>query len=1028
MSVLQCPFCDVTATRLFHVGPLTFGIWDRYPVNEGHALLLPKRHVATWFELTPEERNELTEAVDVARRAIEQRHTPQGYNIGVNIGAAAGQTVPHMHLHVIPRYTNDVPDPTGGVRNVIPTKGNYLAPSVQAATGPSTDPLDSPNGGFVVRGQKDHLLTRLLDHIDRARAVDIAVAFVFTRGLACIEAHISEMLARGGKLRLLTGDYCDLTEPEALRRLLDLSGDVELRVYETAGGRTFHPKAYIFSAMEGPGAAFVGSSNLSETALTHGVEWNYRVADGPGLLTVDNAFEDLFRSGTPLTAAWIDAYELRRKGGEREIDHVAEPLAPPPPPHEIQREALDGLRRTREAGNKAGLVVLATGLGKTWLAAFDAAAACAERILFVAHRDEILEQAVQVFRRLRPKARLGRYDGVKQDRTADVLFASVQTLGKARHLGRFARDAFDYIVVDEFHHASASTYRRLIAHFEPRFLLGLTATPERTDGGDLLALCEWNLVYRCDLLRGIEAGRLAPFHYYGVPDDVDYKQIPMRGQWFDIEELTVRVATTARANNALEQWRKRSAEGDRKETRTLAFCASIVHADFMAKFFQDAGVRAVAVHGGPSSAPRAGSMDALKRGDIEVIFAVDLFNEGVDIPDIDTVLMLRPTESKIVFLQQLGRGLRRAPGKDHLTVVDYIGNHRSFLAKPSMLLALPPGDGELRAALAGLRAGTYSLPPGCMVTYDLQAVSILEGLMPPASRASAQEGLRRFIADWTDAHGARPTASEAYQEGWNPHTVKPLYDGWHAFLDGLGALNADEQTALTTYGALLKDIASTKMEKTYKMVLLQAMLDADALPGAIGIDALVAGVTRRASRSARLQEDFSVPLTDAAAIRRLLLKYPIPKLETGKQFVFSEGEFRSVATVRPEHRDTVARMVRELVEWRLADHLGAKPASATRMIYRVSHSAANKPILFLNRDKNAETAEGWTSIVIDGQTLEGNFGKIALNVVRRPGEQENLLPSLLRGWFGTEAGVSGSQHKVACERGAEGWELRPVKR
>ena len=219
----------------------------------------------------------------------------------------------------------------------------------------------------------------------------------------------------------------------------------------------------------------------------------------------------------------------------------------------------------------------------------------------------------------RPKATLGRYDGQNWDHWADIVFASILTLGRSRHLEKFRPETFDYIVVDEFHHAAARTYRNLLNHFRPKFLLGLTATPERMDGGDLLALCQENLVFRCDAFDGIDRGLLCPFQYFGVPDDVDYAQIPWRNARFDEEALTQAVATRKRAQNALEQYRKRGGR------RALAFCVSQRHADFMADFFRGAGVRAVAVHAGAESAPRAASLEQLAAGGIDVIFAVDMF-------------------------------------------------------------------------------------------------------------------------------------------------------------------------------------------------------------------------------------------------------------------------------------------------------------------------------------------------------------------------------------------------------------------
>src|SRR5262249_16516858 len=513
---------------------------------------------------------------------------------------------------------------------------------------------------------------------------------------------------------------------------------------------TFHPKAYILHLDGGDGVAFVGSSNVSETAFGSGIEWNYRVVhsrDRAGFTTAANAFEELFRDPRtrPLTSAWIDAYRRRRPLELTVLVEVApEPLAPVAP-HTVQQEALDALVRTRAEGNAAGLVVLATGLGKTWLAAFDTSRTDYRRVLFVAHREEILDQAYQTFRRIRPEAHLGLYTGEEKDGNADVLFASVQTLSRARHLDQFTRDVFDYIVIDEFHHAAAATYRRIIDHFTPRFLLGLTATPERSDGGDLLALCGENLVYQCDLAEGIRRNLLVPFHYYGVPDEVDYPNIPGRSSRFDEEALTRAVATTSRAQNALEQWRQRGGR------RTLAFCCSMRHADFMATFFRESGIKAAAVHSGQDSAPRALSLERLEDGELDVVFAVDMLNEGVDLPNVDTIMMLRPTESRVLWLQQFGRGLRKAEAKPHVTVIDYIGNHRTFLIKPQTLLGLPEGDVAVAQALERAVAGRLqNLPPGCAVTYDLKAVEILQGLLRSIPRG---EALANWYIDFRERHG-----------------------------------------------------------------------------------------------------------------------------------------------------------------------------------------------------------------------------------------------------------------------------------
>jgi len=650
--------------------------------------------VPTWFDTTQEERLELIAAIDIARDHIWSRYQPDGFNIGVNIGEAAGQTIFHLLLHVIPRYTGDVEDPTGGVRHVIPGKGNYLknkswqtgAAAAGAQQRRQGHNLTQLHEKHLVCGGDDPLLPHLLGHLDGCQRADMAVAFILRSGLDLLENHLQDLLDRGGCIRLLTGDYFGITDPQALYRLLDLSegagGRFDLRVFES-GGVSFHPKAYIFYFDDPPGSgvAYVGSSNLSAQALEEGIEWNYRVIpaqSGSGFDSVANAFERLFyhTRTKPVDHPWIrqyqqsrkppcvaapvqpvdddileDAQEMWQKPAPQPVPAEIVPEEPeaPPEPHWVQLQALAALLQTRKEGNGAGLVVLATGLGKTLLAAFDTARFRAAKVLFVAHREEILLQARKTFRRIRPQASLGMYNGTEKLPDAEVLFASIQTLGRIEHLRRFSPTAFDYIVVDEFHHAAARSYRKLIDYFQPKFLLGLTATPERTDGGDLLALCGENLVYRCDLLEGIRKSLLCPFRYFGVPDEVDYSNIPWRSGRFNEEALTRQLDTQKRARNALEQYRARAGK------RTLAFCCSQLHADFMAGFFTGEGIPAAAVHSGQTSAPKASTLKRLSDGEIEVVFAVDMFNEGVDIPNVDTVMMLRPTESRILWLQQFGR-------------------------------------------------------------------------------------------------------------------------------------------------------------------------------------------------------------------------------------------------------------------------------------------------------------------------------------------------------------------------------------
>jgi len=917
----DCPFCSPNGDRVFYRDALVIGLWDEFPVTPGHALLVPVRHVTDWFDTSLDERMALMRATDVARLAIQSKNPADGYNIGINSGEAAGQTIFHLHVHIIPRRHGDIADPRGGVRHVIPEKAKYWRDqSLQSH--PQHDGV--PLHNLVTGGKEDPLLPEIKHHLALSSSVDIAVAFTLRSGIELIQPHLQDLLDRGGTLRILTGDYLGATDPDALLRLLDLNGRAECRIFETQGNAetgafagSFHPKAYTFQHKDGTGAAFVGSSNISETALTSGVEWNYRVLgtrDQSGLAEIKEAFQTLFSGPrtVPLTAEWIELYRKRRPVARAavqvEVEEDAEQAIPSP--HSIQKEALRLLNETRQQGHRAGLVVLATGLGKTWLSAFDSQPF--KRVLFVAHREEILGQALNTYRAIRRHDALGRYDGVEKSTSAAVLFASIQTLSRQAHLERFRRDEFDYIVVDEFHHAEARTYRRLIDYFKPKFLLGLTATPERTDGADLLALCDNNLVYRCDVPEGIRKELLCPFRYYGVPDTVDYRNIPWRNKRFDEAELTKAVATQARAMNALEQYRARGG------TRTLAFCVSQKHADFMASFLMEHGIAAAAVHAGATSQPRAESLERLKSGSLSVICAVDMFNEGVDVPELDTVMMLRPTESRIVWLQQFGRGLRRTDANKKLTVIDYIGNHRSFILKPQALFGLPHGDRDVLNLLEKLDAGTAELPPGCEVTYDLEAKNILRALLQRSE--SAVETLTRRYRDFRDSLGIRPTAVEIFREGYNPRAMRPPFGSWLGFVKAEGGLSSVESEAYKSAQSFLEALETTEMSKSYKMVVLLAMLNRDQFPGSLSVTDLADEIALIGQRDTRIGADFGVSLSDQRELQSLLKRNPIDAWVSGKgtggtsYFSFESDKLASLLAVPAAQVRAVQELTREIVD------------------------------------------------------------------------------------------------------------------
>jgi len=676
-------------------------------------------------------------------------------------------------------------------------------------------------------GGDDPFLPGLLDAINHATEISITTAFIKMTGVRLIQSALVDALTRNVRLRILTGDYLGVTDPEALRYFILLQEQgAEVKVFESEGKTSFHMKAYLFTRnVEGEdeeGCVFIGSSNISRAALITGLEWNLRLdryEDERRFQLIMNEYELLYNDSRckPLTHQWIDDY-IRRvppAGSLPTTEPGQEEIEPPPIPSPIQTEALAALGHARDEGYRRGLVVMATGLGKTWLAAFDSQQMNAKRVLFVAHREEILNQAEETFVRIRPNVKVGRYNGKERDLNVDMLFASIQTLGRAHHLQAFGRDHFDYVVVDEFHHASARTYQRLLAHFSPRFLLGLTATPERTDQSDILALCDDNLVFNKDLFDGIEAKLLCPFTYQGIADIVDYEEISWRNGKFDPTQLVNQLATRARAMHNFRHWQLHH------QTRTLAFCISKNHADFMANYFTRQGVKAVSVHS-DSKVRRNEALTQLREGGIEIIFSVDLFNEGVDLPSIDTVLMLRPTESKIVFLQQLGRGLRnsQSTGKSRLMVLDFIGNHISFFRKPEALFQVGVTNKAHKDFVEDAKRASLELPKGCFVNYDLQSIAFMEKLTE--TKITKQEEVYRALRD---SYGRRPTLSEFYRAGGGVEAIRNHHGYWFAFVDSESDLTPAEQQCHSFFSEFFNEIETTKLNKSFKLVLLEALVE-----------------------------------------------------------------------------------------------------------------------------------------------------------------------------------------------------------
>jgi len=451
----------------------------------------------------------------------------------------------------------------------------------------------------------------------------------------------------------------------------------------------------------------------------------------------------------------------------------------------------------------------------------------------------------------------------------------------------------------------------------------------------------------------------------------------------------------------------------------------------MTDYFCKNGLRAVAVHSGGGSSPRAASLEALQAGKIDVVFAVDMFNEGVDLPNVDTVMMLRPTESTILWMQQFGRGLRKAEQKEHLTVIDYIGNHRIFLNKPRALLNLAAGDQSIERALNLLLAGGFTLPPGCEVTYDLKTVDILRSLLRKPSGGDAVEA---YYRDFKERQGVRPTATEIFHEGFLPRSLRPSHGSWLLFVKAMGDLTQPQIKVLEKAGDFLAALEITPMVKSFKMLTLLSMLDENQFPGFLSIEALVESFGRQARKSAILRTDVGEALNAPSELTRLLLVNPIAAWTGGRgmnnrvYFQYQGGVFSSTLSLEPELKEPFQELVRELVDWRLAEYLsrsGRANPSEDSFQCKVSHSNV-RPILFLpERATHPQIPSGWTEVEVEGKTYELNFVKVAVNVMRRPDSEENILADTLTRWFGPDAGRPGTNRHVVFESIDGGWRMRP---
>mgnify|MGYP000179168495 CR=1 FL=1 len=521
------------------------------------------------------------------------------------------------------------------------------------------------------------VLSSLISSMDFCDSFDFSVAFITMGGLSTLYQVFRNLNERGIKGRILTTDYLQFNDPNALKWLLDNTNH-ELRICE----ERFHTKGYIFYKADEV-TTFVGSSNLTQEALCINKEWNLRIiTDKEDSITqsICSEFEKMWNEAVPLTYEWIDDYRVRYQRSKQVVKQDSVIKTKEIKPNEMQVEALKSIQSLRDNGKTRALLISATGTGKTYLSAFDVKAFNPKRMLFLVHNENILKDARNSYENvLGPKYKYGFYTGNQKDADATAIFSTIQTMQK--QMEKFPRDYFDYIVCDEAHHSTAGTYRRILQYFHPKFLLGMTATPERMDQADVFQMFDYNIAYEIRLNKALEMGILCPFHYFGI------SEITVNGKLIEDKSDFSTLTSDERVKNIIEKAEFYKPYG--KKVHGLIFCSRVDECKVLSEKMNKFGYNTMALSGDDSIDSRKAAIESLRSeesGSLDYIFTRDVFNEGVDIPEVNQILMLRPTQSAIIFVQQLGRGLRKVKDQNKsLIVLDFIGNYENNFMIPIAL-------------------------------------------------------------------------------------------------------------------------------------------------------------------------------------------------------------------------------------------------------------------------------------------------------------------------------------------------------